>query len=84
MPRTYESRYAFAVDYLCDKCNEGYMRWGGMTLTTNPPWYPHVCDKCDHQENMRETYPHMEYRSKPLKARRAPEFDSTEPQGEPL
>lgn len=66
MPRAYKSRYAVSVDYLCDKCNEGMMRWTGVTLTSNPPWYPHRCEKCVFTENMTETYPHIEYRDKPL------------------
>jgi len=70
MPRTYEKRHPVSVDYLCDMCNDGYMRYTGTTLTTNPPWYQHKCDKCGHIENMADMYPRIEYRAEPLKAQR--------------
>ncbi len=36
----------FTDKYRCDTCKTGYMEWKGMTLMSDPPQYPHICDKC--------------------------------------
>lgn len=66
MPTTVKAKYPVSVDYRCDKCNEGFMRSTGITLTMNPPLFPHKCSKCGHVENFHEVFPHIEYRDKVL------------------
>ena len=63
MPETRQRLITEQVDYICDKCGKGRMKWGGVTLTSNPPWFPSTCDNCGHQENMREHYPHIIHRT---------------------
>jgi predicted RNA-binding Zn-ribbon protein involved in translation (DUF1610 family) len=45
------------VDYVCDSCGEGHMLPTGITLTSNPPQYPHKCDKCGTQDVFLTRYP---------------------------
>jgi len=45
------------VDYICDVCKEGKMIPTGMVLSSYPPQYPHVCNKCGSTTNLKETYP---------------------------
>lgn len=45
------------VDMKCDKCNEGVMRPIGTYISSCPPQYPHVCNKCGYQENYESVYP---------------------------
>lgn len=33
----------------------------GMKYMTNPPQYPHKCNKCEKKEQFRCTYPKIEY-----------------------
>lgn len=47
---------------MCDKCNSGELiAVPNVTLTYDPPLYPHRCNKCDNAENLRAPYPHSEY-----------------------
>lgn len=46
-------------DYKCDTCNEGHMRPTGMTLTSYPPQYPHICNSCGIAKTFRVTYPRI-------------------------
>ena len=52
---------AFKVDFKCPKCNEGYLRPTGQRYLTNPPKYPHLCNKvgCGYAEIFLGTYPHI-------------------------
>ena len=45
----------FRVKLKCD-CG-GDMIYNGMVLTSNPPLYPHICDKCEARVNRRNKYP---------------------------
>ena len=36
----------YSNSYICDVCNEGEMLPTGFVLTSNPPKYPHRCNKC--------------------------------------
>lgn len=48
----------YQIDYICDTCNEGKMRPTGISFPTNPPQYPHVCDKCGAAQTFRnKIYP---------------------------
>lgn len=66
MPKIEDSMHAIQIDYLCDWCRTGRMRWRGVALTVNPPLYPHQCDNgnCLRIENMDTTYPYIEHRKK--------------------
>lgn len=72
MPKTEHMMHAIEIDYLCDWCEKGHMRWRGMTLTVHPPLYPHQCDngQCLRVANLDRTYPHIEHRRKRLWQRR--------------
>ncbi len=47
----------YLVDCACDECHEGKMRSTGTCYTTNPPLYPHSCNKCGHVEMYDKIYP---------------------------
>ncbi len=50
----------YEIDYKCDACGEGYMRSLGTVLLSNPVQYPHRCNKCGAEMNVRlHTYPYM-------------------------
>lgn len=53
------------VDYKCPVCKEGYLRPTGTVLASNPPIYPHLCNRapgCAYGENLNVSYPRIEYR----------------------
>lgn len=53
----------YRVDYVCDVCEEGRMkRDGGIVLMSEPPQYPHVCDKCGARQLFENSYPYITYR----------------------
>lgn len=47
-----------AVDYVCDKCNEGRMRPNGNVLQTDYPQYEHTCNKCGDKKHYGCKYPY--------------------------
>ena len=49
------------LDYVCDECGEGHYRPTGTSLMSNPPQYPHRCDKCDHPHTFNERFPTIRY-----------------------
>jgi hypothetical protein len=51
----------YEVDYICDECKEGRMRFTGVELTVHPPIYPHLCDKCKLRKDFRCIYPKIVY-----------------------
>ena len=57
------------VRLMCDKCGEGEMKPTGVCLTSNPPQYPHKCNKCGAEVTVRgKTYPRAEYEEVPQNA----------------
>ena len=66
MPKTEDSVHAISIDYRCDWCRKGFMRSTGVSLTVNPPLFPHRCDnaECLRVQNMDRTFPYIEYRKK--------------------
>jgi len=47
---------------VCDKCKEGIMRPNMQLMyPTNPPQYPHICDKCGAVENFHTVYPYQRF-----------------------
>lgn len=49
-------------EYACDTCKVGKMTPTGMVLFSQPPLYPHRCDKCDKHLNLSQRYPNLAYR----------------------
>lgn len=55
--------FPIEVRLFCDEDGcPGEMRPDGRCLASNPPWYPHVCEKCGARENTRKVYPFIEYK----------------------
>lgn len=61
MPREQRPLRPMQVDYRCDKCGEGHYRPTGEILMSNPPQFPHACNKCDHRATFTERYPTVRY-----------------------
>lgn len=55
MKRTMIEVRTFNVYLHCD-CG-GMMEWNNITLTVNPPLFPHFCSDCKKQETLTEVYP---------------------------
>jgi hypothetical protein len=53
------------VDFLCPKCEKGFLRPTGNVLTTYPaqypPQYPHKCNNpdCDYVQTFGNVYPYV-------------------------
>lgn len=52
--------YPVKVDYLCDKCNQDFMRPEGTILMSNPPQWSHMCS-CGNQQTFYQKYPYIEW-----------------------
>ena len=50
----------WVTDMVCNTCGKGNMRPTGIVLTSMPPKYPHVCDKCGYQEAYNNQFPYTE------------------------
>lgn len=48
-----------SVDERCPVCKQGFMRPTGIVLMTNPPQYPHKCQKCDYEQTYPMSYPYI-------------------------
>ena len=42
---------AFKQQRVCQMCRKGFMVSGDTTKLSIPPWYPHTCDKCGHNQD---------------------------------
>ena len=55
----------FLVHMQCEKCKEGFMLDETnddnlhIALMSNPPKFPHKCNKCGHVENYTINYPYQ-------------------------
>ncbi len=50
------------VQLRCDECGVGEMKHNGVSLMSNPPQFPHICDNCGVEVRVRETpYPRIVY-----------------------
>ena len=47
----------YTIRYLCDECGKGWMKPTGMTLTSYPLQYPHVCSECGRNDTFWDKYP---------------------------
>lgn len=52
------------VQAMCDKCGGEMIAVPGVILMSDPPQYPHRCNKCESTENYLEAYPHHAWREK--------------------
>jgi hypothetical protein len=56
---------SYKIEYTCDECKAGTMKFTGLTLTSNPPQYEHQCTNCGVIIHFRGiTYPRIVYESK--------------------
>ena len=47
------------VEMVCDVCGVGKMvPSGGGILCSNPPMFPHICNKCGNSSNYKVRYPY--------------------------
>lgn len=51
----------YQVTYICDACGVGEMVPTGVALMSNPPQYPHKCNKCGSENTLRSKYPKTVY-----------------------
>lgn len=51
----------YQVTYTCGACGVGKMKPTGISLMSNPPQYPHKCNKCGYENTFRSTYPKIVY-----------------------
>lgn len=50
------------IDKKCPECTDGYMRPTEVCQLSNPPSYPHKCNKCEYKETfVDKIYPHLGY-----------------------
>ena len=56
MERVAEAK-ALIVEMICDECKEGKMAPDGIMLFSDPPQYPHKCEKCGYKTNYLFRYP---------------------------
>lgn len=62
MQKKYTRIFTYRVTLACEKCVDGEMEGTGYCLTSNPPKYPHICNKCGHTHNVsNESFPKIEY-----------------------
>lgn len=47
------------VDEKCPVCQNGWMRPTGIVLTSNPPQFPHKCQKCGYEQIYSVRYPYV-------------------------
>jgi|APSaa5957512576_1039674.scaffolds.fasta_scaffold298337_2 hypothetical protein len=52
----------YRIHYYCDKCGEGEMLPTGKCLMTNPPQYPHKCNKCNEARGFPDKYPALAFK----------------------
>ena len=55
---------AYRIELPCEKegCDGALVSCSGMTLTSNPPQYPHKCTKCGKEKHILGiTYPYIEH-----------------------
>jgi uncharacterized Zn finger protein len=45
----------------CPECS-GELETNGEILTSNPPWFPHVCRDCGYTANLRDKFPRVVYK----------------------
>lgn len=58
MPEEIKEVKTFSVKYNCSACGNE-MVFGGITLTSNPPQYPHICSYCGNKETLKKKYPYQ-------------------------
>lgn len=53
----------YVVRLMCDKCDGGEMLPTGVSLPSNPPQFPHKCNKCGYEGApcIGRRYPRLEH-----------------------
>jgi len=64
--RTPEER--IRVDYQCEECGQGVMRFRGISHPANPRQYLHSCSVCRHEFLLDKEYPRYEWQDSPALA----------------
>ena len=59
MPEKKEVVSPVKVSMICE-CG-GEMKPTGITYTSNPPIFPHICERCGKGDSFREMYPRIVY-----------------------
>jgi len=59
MSETEQEVKTYVVNYICDECGDGFMEPTGEIYLTNPPQYPHVCNKCGAKKTFNKKYPYQ-------------------------
>lgn len=64
MPEVKKKVQPYLVEMVCPVCKEGKMEpLGDIVLTTDPPKFPHKCNKCGNGDYYMERYPKISYKS---------------------
>lgn len=53
--------HVYRIQYICDKCQEGYMIPTNVALLSNPPQYSYKCNMCNWKKTFNTEYPRIEY-----------------------
>lgn len=53
------------TQYRCDQCGFDYVKFTGMTFTSNPPRYQHKCSHCGFLIELLSRYPLTRYVADP-------------------
>ena len=64
-PEIYIPLRPVRVERRCGSCDKGRMRATGVTLSSNPPQFPHTCHKCGASENLDRQYPYIKHEVDP-------------------
>ncbi len=57
MAITYYKVDQYSVDWICDKCKEGFMRPYATIIKTKTDLIRHKCNKCIHTQSFPVVYP---------------------------
>lgn len=51
------------INMRCPKCKEGFMKFSGPVLTSDPAQYGHICNRytCKHKGFYYKSYPYIDY-----------------------
>lgn len=68
----------------CPKCKLGYMNLdpNGQMLTTFPPTFPHICDKCGYKTSYKKQYPCIDFEMDLSDTKEEPKEDTNDDSSE--
>ena len=50
------------LDFVCDTCMMGVMKYGGVMKMCDPPKFEHKCINCEFVRDLDKKYPTVEFR----------------------